>query len=183
MKIVKLGLRVVASNASLAFRKCTGCSIKAKAVSLISPLSSIRTIDGGFVIIGKKTEIRPNVELTARKGSISIGDGCFVNRNCLIVSHEAITIEDNVTIGPCTMVYDHDHSRKAKGEYITAPIVIKAGAWIGANVTILKGVTIGEDAVISAGCVITKDVPANVTVIQKRSTEMIDNRSLNGGEN
>lgn len=103
-------------------------------------------------------------------GVLSLGSKCFVNRNCIIASHERIKIGDNVKIGPGTYIYDHDHAGPNK--YKTKPINIEDNVWIGAGCIILKGVTIGKNAVISAGSVIVKDVPANAVVIQKKESDI-----------
>ena len=129
----------------------------------------------GKISFGRRINIRPNVEITAdANGFISIGNDVFINRNCLIVSRGYICIEDGVTIGPNTSVYDHNHKINNKKESVGA-IIIKKGTWIGANVVILKDVTIGPNAIIAAGSIISKDVPPNTLIIQKR-TNSINNR-------
>lgn len=122
--------------------------------------------------IGHGTGIRGNTEIHAHGGVVSIGNSVFINRNCMIVSHEKIDIQDNAAIGPNCLIYDHDHD--LKGGMNTAAIVIKRNAWIAANVVILKGVTIGENAVVAAGSVVTKDVPDGAVLIQKRETSYVD---------
>ena len=169
MKKIKNALSVLISDLFVIIRIITGCKIKASLVSLISPFASIRTFGSGDIRVGYKVSVRPNVEITAREGKIKIGSNCFINRNCMVVSHKEILIEDNVTIGPGTVIYDHDHD--GNGGFNTSPIHISKNVWIGANTTILKGVTIGENATIAAGSVISKNVPANVIVIQKKNTE------------
>lgn len=172
MRTIRNGFAVLGSNIKIAWCRFKGTKIYVKsAVSLISPKATIRTSGkNAHVTIGYKTEIRPNTEISA-SGDIHIGNKCFVNRNCMIISHEKIEIEDNVTIGPGTYIYDHDHD--GKGGYTTAPIIIKERVWIGAGCIILKGVIIGQGAVIAAGSVIVKDVPPNTTLLQRRNTEYI----------
>ena len=169
MKKIKNALSVLISDIAIAFRLLTGCNIKASLINLISPFASIRTFGNGRIRVGYKVSVRPNTEITAREGNIRIGSNCFINRNCMVVSHKEIIIADNVTIGPGTVIYDHDHD--GNGGFISSPIHISKNVWIGANTTILKGVTIGENATIAAGSVISKNVPANVIVIQKKNTE------------
>ncbi|GAB3032296.1 acyltransferase [Spirosoma pulveris] len=102
-------------------------------------------------------------------GSIQIGDR--VGMSCTaLVSHNAITIGDDVTIGGNTVIYDTDFHTLITAQRTTfqdnslaktAPVVIRNGAFIGAHVTILKGVTIGENAVVGAGSVVTANIPSN----------------------
>lgn len=169
----KLGIvcRVVVGNMALIGRKLLGVRVSYSIKNLVSSLTCLRTFSTGKIYLGDKVHIRPYTEISVRGGIFSIGNNCFINRNCVISVHERIEIGNNVTIGPGTYIYDHDHD--GKGGYVTAPVVIQDGVWIGANCVILKGVTIGRGSMISAGCIITKDVPENVTVIQKRKTEIV----------
>ena len=166
--MIKLGLllRVFGSNLGQICRKLVGVKISYRVKSLISPYASIRTFGTGNIFYGNKIEIRPNTEITARNGKIVIGNNCFINRNCMIVSRDSIRIGDEVTIGPGTSIYDHDHN--GNGGYATAPISIGDGAWLGAGVIILKGVNIGKKAIVAAGTIVTCDIPDGVTVYQKR---------------
>lgn len=158
---------VIKSNIKIFVCKIVGVHLySANIVSLVAMNSTIRTFGKGKVKIGYRCTIRPNTEITARDGVIQICDRCFVNRNCIIAAHEKIVIGNNVTIGPGTYIYDHDHD--GKGGYIIEPVTIEEGVWIGAGCIILKGVTVGKNSVIAAGTVVTKDVPANIVLYQKR---------------
>lgn len=178
--MLRIVFRVAGSNIALILRKMTGCKISSCMKCLISPFSSIRTFGKGEITFGSKVEIRPNTEITARNGKIKIGNGCFINRNCMVVSHELVIIEDNVTIGSGTVIYDHDHD--GKGGFITAPVVIKSGSWIGANVIILKGITIGKNVVVAAGSIVTKDIPDHTRLIQKRQNTITSIKKEDLGE-
>lgn len=166
MKKLRLVCRAIASNIAILLRKLMGVKISFKIKSLISPQASLRTFGKGHIFLGNKVEIRPNTELTARNGKIRIGDNCFINRNCMVVSHKLIQIDDKVTIGPGSVIYDHDHD--GKGGYVSETIKIESGAWIGANTVILKGVTIGSNSVIAAGSVVNRNVAPNTVFVQKR---------------
>lgn len=159
-------LRVIWSNVFLASKKLSGCRISYSIKSLISPKATLRTFGKGEICFGIKNEIRPNTEITARNGKIEIGNDCFINRNCMIVAHECIQICNNVTIGPGTCIYDHDHGEN--GGYTSSQITIKEGVWIGANAIILQGVTIGSRSIVAAGTIVNKDVPDKTLIYQKR---------------
>jgi maltose O-acetyltransferase len=77
----------------------------------------------------------------------------------------AITIGDDVMLGPDVHIYTVDHPRDAKariaGGCIAKPVIIADGVWIGGGAKILPGVTIGENAIIGANVVVTKDVVAD----------------------
>lgn len=168
MKTIKNIIRVLICDFFIAFRILFGNNIRINPISLVSPVSSIRTFERGIIIVGKKSIIRPNTEITSRNGSIIIGNNCFINRNCMVVSHSSIIISNNVSIGPGTMIYDHNHD--GNGGYDCSPITICKNVWIGSGCIILKGVVIGENSIIGAGSVITKDVPPHSVIYQKRQT-------------
>ncbi|MGN1232088.1 MAG: acyltransferase [Candidatus Cryptobacteroides sp.] len=100
--------------------------------------------------------------------SIIIGDNVGMSSPCLW-SRTSITVGNNVNIGACCVIMDHDaHSldyvlRRNRadelGDIASAPIVIGDDVLIGTGCYILKGVTIGERSIIGAGSVVTRDVP------------------------
>ena len=166
------GLNVIKSNLKILLCKLAGNNLRVSSwISLVNWHSTIRTFDNGTVDIGYLSTISPYTEITARGGRLKIGDKCFINRNCVVTAHEEIEIGNNVTIGPGTYIYDHDHD--GRGRYITKSIVIEKDVWIGAGCIILKGVRIGTGAVIAAGSVITKNVPPQNILLQKRNVEYI----------
>ena len=72
----------------------------------------------------------------------------------------ALTIEDNVHIGP-NVTFTNDKYPRAKQKFELQKTLIRRNASIGARSVILGGITIGENAMIGAGSVVTKNVPAN----------------------
>jgi len=117
--------------------------------------------------IGADSEIRP--PLYCDYGShIRIGARVFVNCGLVALDVAAITIGDDVQIGPNVQLLTPTHPldaelRRAKWE-AAEPIVIEDNAWLGGAAIVLPGVTVGENAVVGAGAVVTKTVPPNVVV-------------------
>lgn len=98
--------------------------------------------------------------------NIELGDGVFINHDCVILDGGKVTFGDNVLVGPQCGFYTASHptdveTRLTWVEY-SLPINIGAGVWIGGGVKVLPGVSIGENSVIAAGSVVTRDIPANV---------------------
>lgn len=126
----------------------------------------------GKMKFGKNFLIKQGVYIAAvNGGQITIGDNVSINRNCILVCHDAISIAENCAIGPNCVFYDHDHKFGVNGiekGFQTAPIVIEKNCWIGAGVTILRGTHIGEGCVIGAGCVIKGNIPAHSLVKSSR---------------
>ena len=163
MALIKNAFAVLQSDIVLLLRKVVGCRVKHHWISLVSPKATLCTQGKGAKIqLGKKCAVRQNSELFVKNGTISLADRVFINRNCMLVAHEKITLGEGTTVGPGTYIYDHDHD--GKGGYVCKPVIIGENVWIGAGCIILKGVTIGDNAVIAAGAVVTKDVAANTTV-------------------
>jgi maltose O-acetyltransferase len=100
--------------------------------------------------------------------NISLGDGVFLNFNCVILDVVEVTIGDRTQIGPAVQIYAADHPRDAEtrktGLEFGRPVRIGSDVWIGGGAILLPGVTIGDGAVIGAGSVVTRDVAPGQTV-------------------
>lgn len=114
-----------------------------------------KSIISGDVSVGSNTTIwGPNVQISALKNSIKIGNFCSIARD--------VSIQE----------YFHDYSRlttyyigrnvfgeDVKDEVVSkGPIIIGNDVWIGTGVQIMSGVTIGDGAVIAANSTVTHDV-------------------------
>lgn len=95
--------------------------------------------------------------------NIFIGDGSFINYDCVFLDIGNIYIGKKVQFGPGVHIYtvSHplDHTRRAAFEMSVAPVTIEDNCWIGGGTIIMPGVTIGARSVIGAGSVVTKSVP------------------------
>lgn len=94
--------------------------------------------------------------------NIRLGDGVFMNFNCVILDVVEVSIGDRTQIGPAVQIYAADHPMDAgtrrEGLEFGRPVRIGGGA------IILPGVTVGDGAVIGAGSVVTRDVGPGQTV-------------------
>ncbi|MBN3815426.1 sugar O-acetyltransferase [Paraburkholderia sp. Se-20369] len=101
--------------------------------------------------------------------NIHLGDGVFLNFNCVILDVVAVVIGSRTQIGPGVQILAADHPRDATtrdaGLEFGRPVRIGCNVWIGAGAILLPGVTVGDDAIIGAGSVVTRDVPAGKTVV------------------
>ena len=101
---------------------------------------------------------------------IRLGARAFVNAGAFLMDDAAITIGDDVRIGPGAqlMTAQHpvdDHARRREGWERALPITIGDNAWLGASVTVAPGVTIGRNAVVGAGSLVLHDVPGHVVAV------------------
>ena len=113
--------------------------------------------------VGKDAVIRPPF-FCDYGYNIRLGDGVFLNFNCVILDVVEVSIGDRTQIGPAVQIYAADHPRDAEtrraGLEFGRPVRIGSDVWIGGGAIILPGVTIGDGTLIGAGSVVTRDVPA-----------------------
>ena len=133
---------------------------------------------GATVNLGKHLGIRNDVTLSVRKGAIlSIGDKVFINKSCIFVAHNLISIGARTKFGPNVSIFDHDYDYKVPGGvssnvFKTDSVEIGEDCWIGTGAIILKGTKIGNRCVIAAGTVVKGKYPDNSLILQKRMTEI-----------
>jgi maltose O-acetyltransferase len=97
---------------------------------------------------------------------ISVGARTFANFGLVALDVAAITIGDDVQIGPNVQLLTPTHPveaepRRAKWE-AARPITVGDNVWLGGGVIVLPGVVIGDNTVVGAGAVVTRDLPADV---------------------
>ncbi|RBY84494.1 sugar O-acetyltransferase [Blastococcus sp. TF02A-30] len=118
--------------------------------------------------IGEGTELRPPFYVDYGS-NIRIGARCFANFGLVALDVAAITIGDDVQIGPNVQLLTPTHPvepgpRRDKWE-AAQPITIGDNVWLGGGAIVLPGVTIGENTVVGAGAVVTRDLPADVVAV------------------
>ena len=98
--------------------------------------------------------------------NIRLGARAYLNTGCVFLDAAAITLGDDVQLGPRVQLLTSDHPRdaaqRAGGLESARPISIGARAWLGGGVIVLPGVQIGHDTIIGAGSVVTRSVPPGV---------------------
>lgn len=118
--------------------------------------------------LGERSVVRPPLYVDYGR-NLTIGSGCFVNFGLTALDVAAITIGDDVQIGPHVQLLTPTHPvepgpRRDKWES-ALPITIGDNVWLGGGVVVCPGVTIGADTVVGAGSVVTKDLPAGVVAV------------------
>jgi acetyltransferase-like isoleucine patch superfamily enzyme len=125
-----------------------------------------------WVLRRRGNRIAPDVRIhsgTMVFGSqVTVGRRAYINRGCSIQAAVAVTIGDDVHLGPGVRIITISHeigpSRRRAGERYSRPVAIGDGAWVGAGCEILPGATVGAGAVVAAGSVVTGDVAADTLV-------------------
>jgi maltose O-acetyltransferase len=118
--------------------------------------------------VGEDTELRSPVYVDYGS-NIRIGARCFANYGLVALDVAAITIGDDVQLGPNVQLLTPTHPleaepRRRKWE-AAEPITIGDNVWLGGGVIVCPGVTIGEDTVVGAGAVVTRDLPPGVLAL------------------
>jgi len=137
----------------------------------LAKTATLKTEQGGVVTVANNGTFKENAEIFAPGGKILFKGSNYINRNTMIVCKESVVIGRGTTIGPNTVIYDHDHDIKSGKGFVSAPVVIGEKVWIGAGVTILRGTTIGDGSVIAAGSVVRGEVPPNVIAYNRKELE------------
>ncbi|WP_395697079.1 sugar O-acetyltransferase [Methylocella sp.] len=100
--------------------------------------------------------------------NIFLGDGVFLNFNCVILDVCTVRIGALTQIGPGVQILAADHPRDPLQRRALLesgkPVTIGENCWIGAGALILPGVAIADDAIVGAGAVVTRDVAKGATV-------------------
>jgi len=95
-------------------------------------------------------------------GNLRLGRNVVIAAGCKLCAAAAITLEDDVLIGPDCSIWTQDHVTASltvpilEQGYERDPVTIGKGCWIGCRSVILKGVTLPEGVVVAAGSVVTK---------------------------
>ena len=136
--------------------------------SAVAPATRETLLRERFGHVGAGATIRPPFHCDYGY-NIHLGEGVFLNFNCVILDVVEVRIGDGTQIGPGVQILTADHPRdpveRASGLEWGRPIAIGRNVWIGGGAIILPGVTIGDDAVIGAGSVVTRSVAAGATVV------------------
>lgn len=132
--------------------------------STIGKNCSIFCCDGASLVI-KNTSIGDNTHIFVdEKARIEIKDS-FINRSCILVAKNAITIDSGCAIAEMVVIRDQNHivdpsnTQNPFENYDIAPIKIGKNVWIGSKASILKGATLEDYTVIAASAVVNSTVP------------------------
>jgi len=95
-----------------------------------------------------------------------VGKRFYCCYDCAFLDCGAITIGDNVMLGPKVGLYAVNHpidpEVRATGLEYGKPITIGSNVWIGGSSVVCPGAVIGNNVVIGAGSVVVGTIPDNV---------------------
>jgi maltose O-acetyltransferase len=136
--------------------------------SVAAPDERRRILDELLGHAGDEIEIRSPFHCDYGS-QLRVGARTFVNFGLVALDVAAITIGDDVQIGPNVQLLTPTHpidpaERRSKVE-AAKPITIGDNVWLGGGVIVGPGVTIGANTVVGAGAVVVRDLPANVVAV------------------
>ena len=158
----------------IAFGKvCHGARYAVHPLQRISPFTPLKLYQRGRLEIGRNCEFAHGCDIEVfDHATISIGEGTYMNRYCMVSAHSGVSIGKQCLFGAGVKVFDnnHVHSREigVSTKLTSAPIVIGDHCWLASDVVVLKGVTIGDHCVVGAGCIVFQDLPAGSVVYNKQ---------------
>jgi UDP-2-acetamido-3-amino-2,3-dideoxy-glucuronate N-acetyltransferase len=110
-----------------------------------------------------------NILAGARIGrDCNICDRCFIENDvvlgdrvtvkCGVSLYDALTLEDDVFVGPDVTFSNDPRPRSGRHLAEYSRTFVREGASLGSGATLLPGVTIGRFAMVGAGSLVTRDV-------------------------
>ncbi|MDR3088284.1 MAG: hypothetical protein LBU39_00490 [Desulfobulbaceae bacterium] len=119
------------------------------------------------IVIGDNVILSGGTVLRVRGGSLLIGDGCSIGRDCLLGSESRLILGKDALLAAYVYIvaggrHGFDDPDTAIIKQAVAPsqgVEIGDGCWLGARVTVLDGATIGRGAVVGAHSLVTKSLP------------------------
>ncbi|NDV27185.1 DapH/DapD/GlmU-related protein [Desulfovibrio sp. JC010] len=140
----------------------------------------LRNRENGKIVFKDNVTIEGNCRfVSAREGTIAVGEGSIVTSFAIINGGADLIIGRQCIIGPRTSLNANEHVFKRdtpvrEAGFVHEPIYIEDDCWLAANVTVMKGVTLAKGSIVGAGAVVTKDTEpysVNVGIPAKKVSE------------
>lgn len=135
-------------------------------------------------LFGAKVEWDANVYASVKIWApwmLQMGHRACLGPEVICYNQDCVALEDDAIVSQysylCTAGHDVDHANTADSGLITAPIVLRRGAWVGSRAYIGMGVEIGEGAVVGATASVYKSVEP-WTVVGGNPAKVIKKRKL-----
>jgi len=99
--------------------------------------------------------------------NLTIGNDCYIGRDCLFDLMGKISIGNKVTISHRVVLNTHTHAGKSplrnkQLKVSKGDIKILDGVYLGSNVTVLESVVIGSQSIIGAKSLVNRDIQDHV---------------------
>ena len=135
-------------------------------------------------MFGAKVEWDANVYASVKIWApwmLQMGHRACLGPEVICYNQDWVVLEDDAIVSQysylCTAGHDVEHANTADSGLITAPIVLRRGAWVGSRAYIGMEVEIGEGAVVGATASVYKSVEP-WTVVGGNPAKVIKKRKL-----
>jgi acetyltransferase-like isoleucine patch superfamily enzyme len=144
--------------------------------------STIEILKRNGAVIGKDCTVESGQTFhncNKNYSNLSIGNNCYIGKNCLLDLKDKIEICNDVTIeSKCTLLTHLDLSQsELSKKYIKSSKKTSVGcnSYIGSNSTILMGVGIGNNSYVLPGSVVITNVISETVVGGSPAVQIKDN--------
>lgn len=123
----------------------------------------LRNRENGRIVFGDNVTVEgPSRIVSAREGTIEVGDGSIICAFAIINGGGDIKIGKKCIIGPRASINANEHRFEKnvpirEAGFIHAPIHIEDDCWLATNVVINKGIRLGKGSIIGSNAVVTAD--------------------------
>lgn len=115
--------------------------------------------------IGENTVIVGPIDC---RGSLTIGNNCWIGKNLKVNGNGYVVIGDNCDLGPEVTFQTGGHlignSERRAGDGLVFSQKVGSGTWIGGRTTICNETKIGKGCVIAGCACVVCDIPDNTLV-------------------
>lgn len=127
----------------------------------------MRSLDYNFI-----TVIHPSAVVA--KGA-KLEEGVQVMAGAVIQTGTRVGLDSIINTG---VLLDHDcnieqNCHLAPGVVCSGGVNIGKGVHVGSGASVIQNISIGCNSIVAAGSIIYKNVPSNITVIQRKNTKYI----------
>lgn len=122
----------------------------------------MRNRENGKIIFKDKVTIENDCRfVSAREGTIEIGEGSIVTAFAILNGGGNIIIGEKCIIGPRCSINANEHIFRRQvpirdSGFINRSITIEDDCWLAANVSVNKGVLLRKGTIVASGAVVTK---------------------------
>jgi acetyltransferase-like isoleucine patch superfamily enzyme len=130
----------------------------------------LEALRDGRMTVGQGTHFEPGCWITLAPGArLTIGEGCFLNRETMIAVQEEVTSGDHVMFANGCFIGDADHRYDDlelpvtwQGFVPRGPVTIGSNCWFGVHCVVTGGVEVADRCVVGSNSVVTRDLPFGV---------------------
>ena len=167
-KTVSAGIRLTGYLRNVCFyikMRLLGINIQLGENISVGRMVTVRTTDGGSIILEDGVSLDNFVNLYAQCGRLVVGKNSYIGIGCHLIATDSVRIGKHCLVAAYSIIRDADHGMEqgmliSEQQQCSSPILIGDDVWLGSHVVVTAGCTIGTGAVIGANAVVTKEIPS-----------------------